>query len=261
MAVAVPKGNRQAILVNASRADFGGDLEIGASRAARRASRSRPTRWPPASAPIPSCSPPRPTPRWPGRWRRLSGKPVDPKVKVPSEFSQTAELVLGQNNVPFWTRTVDTLAVAVTEEAPYSIEVVEPKVPAGPRRLDGPEGRGEAQGRLHGRRSRSRCPGTRRAIGSAGGVAIPEEQNEAVIPINADGGAELKTWKIVVNGSSSAPTGPIMVSSQLANLTIAAQLRRRSTFQAASVEQGKGRRPGRQGGQGGRLRGRGDGHR
>ena len=39
------------------------------------------------------------------------------------------ELVLGQNNVTFWNRTVDRLAVAVTEEAPYSIEVVEPKVP------------------------------------------------------------------------------------------------------------------------------------
>ena len=39
------------------------------------------------------------------------------------------ELVLGQNNVIFWNRTVDRLAVAVTEEAPYSIEVVEPKVP------------------------------------------------------------------------------------------------------------------------------------
>ena len=52
-----------------------------------------------------------------------------PSSTVPGEFTSTAELVLGQNNVPFWTRTVDSLAVAVTEEAPFTIEVVEPKVP------------------------------------------------------------------------------------------------------------------------------------
>src|SRR5262249_16833112 len=63
-------------------------------------------------------------------------------------------------------------------------------------------------------------------------------QDEAVIPMNADGGAELRTWKIVVNGASGVPSGPIMVSSQLANLTIAAPYLG-MTFQSASVEQGK----------------------
>src|SRR6202042_512179 len=60
---------------------------------------------------------------------KVAGRPVDSKVDVPSEFTSTAELVLGQNNNPFWTRTVDSLAVAVTEEAPYTVEIVEPKVP------------------------------------------------------------------------------------------------------------------------------------
>ena len=44
--------------------------------------------------------------------------------------------------------------------------------------------------------------------------------------MNADGGAELRTWKIVVNGASGVASGPIMVSSQLANLTIASPYRR-----------------------------------
>ena len=56
--------------------------------------------------------------------------------------------------------------------------------------------------------------------------------------MNADGGAELRTWKIVVNGASGVASGPIMVSSQLANLTIASPYVG-LTFQAASVEQGK----------------------
>ena len=41
--------------------------------------------------------------------------PFNAKVP-PSEFSHTVELVLGQNNIPFWTRTVDRLAVAVTAD-------------------------------------------------------------------------------------------------------------------------------------------------
>ena len=108
----------------------------------------------------------------------------------------------------------------MTEECPYTIEIVEPKVPL-------------VRGGSMGLKVRAiRKPGFKAAIsvylpwnppgvGSGGGIAIPEGQNEAVIPMNADGGAELRTWKIVVNGASGVASGPIMVSSQLANLTIA----------------------------------------
>ena len=158
-------------------------------------------------------------------WPRSRGKPVDAKLNVPSRFEQMSVLVLGQNNVNVWSRTVDRLAVAVTEECPYTIEIVEPKVPL-------------VRGGSMGLKVRAiRKPGFKAAIsvylpwnppgvGSGGGIAIPERQNEAVIPMNADGGAELRTWKIVVNGASGVASGPIMVSSQLANLTIAAALRR-----------------------------------
>ena len=125
----------------------------------------------------------------------------------------------------------------MTEDCPYSIEIVEPKVPLV---------RGGAMA-LKVRANRK--PGFKSAIsvylpwnppgvGSAGGIAIAEGQNEASIPVNADGGAELRTWKIVVNGASGVPGGPIMVSSQLANLTVAPPMLG-LTFTAASVEQGK----------------------
>jgi len=64
-----------------------------------------------------------------GSLASLAGRPADPKLNVPSAFTSTAALVLGQNNVIVWSRTVDRLAAAVTEECPYSIEIVEPKVP------------------------------------------------------------------------------------------------------------------------------------
>ena len=126
----------------------------------------------------------------------------------------------------------------MTEECPYTIEIVEPKVPLVRGGSMGLKVRRQPQAGLQGRRSRCTCPGTRRASARPGGIAIPEGQNEAVIPMNADGGAELRTWKIVVNGASGVASGPILVSSQLANLTIAAPYLG-MTFQAASVEQGK----------------------
>ena len=146
-------------------------------------------------------------------------------------------LVLGQNQVNVWSRTVDRLAVAVTEECPYTIEIVEPKVPL------------VRSGSMGLKVRAIRKPGFKSAIsvylpwnppgvGSGGGIAIPEGQNEAVIPMNADGGAELRTWKIVVNGASGVASGPIMVSSQLANLTVANPYVGLA-FQAASVDQGK----------------------
>ena len=236
VAVAVPKGNRQAILVNAGRADFGGELSIAALGLPAGVTFEADTMaasvggYPvllSAAADAPVA----------GALATLTGKPTDPKVVVPCEFSQTVELVNGQNFVPFWTRTVDTFAVAVAEEAPYSVEIVEPKVPLV---------RGGSMGlKVVAKRKPGftapisvYLPWNPPGVGSAGGIAIPEKQNEAVIPMNADGGAELRTWKIVVHGDSNGPTGPIRVSTQLAKLTIAQQFVTLG-FQASSVDQGK----------------------
>jgi hypothetical protein len=236
MSIAVPKGNRQAILIYGNRADFGGDVNVGIDALPAGVSVEAPTIVA-SQVVVPVLFSAKADAPLAAGLARVTGKPADPKVNAPSEFRQESVLVIGQNNVNVWSRTVDRLAVAVTEECPYTIEIVEPKVPLV---------RGGSMGlkiRAH------RKPGFKAAIGvylpwnppgvgSAGGVAIPEGQNEAVIPMNADGGAELRTWKIVVNGASGVASGPIMVSSQLANLTIA-QPFVNLTYQAASVDQGK----------------------
>ncbi|AGA29814.1 PPC domain-containing protein [Singulisphaera acidiphila] len=236
IAVAVPKGNRQAILVNASRADFGGDLAISASNLPAGVTFEADTMAASlATYPVLFTANPDAAPA--SALALLSGKPVDPKVIVPSQFSQIIELVLGQNNIPFWTRTVDSLAVAVTEEAPFSIEVVEPKVPL----VHG----GSMNLKVVAKRKPGftapiaiSLPWNPPGVSSAGGIAIAENQNEAAIPLNAAVGSELKTWKIVVNGSSNGPTGPVLVSSQLAALTIATPFVG-LTYQSAAVDQGK----------------------
>ena len=182
------------------------------------------------------------------------GRPTDSSKQIPCEFSSTAELVLGQNNVPFWTRTVESLAVAVTEEAPFSVAIVEPKVPI------------VRGGSMELKVVATRKPGftapiaVSLAVESAGDrlqarSRDPRKRDEAVIPINASGGAELKTWRIVVNGTYMSllrphpPVPPassgggnrggrLVVSSEFARLTVALQFLTLK-FQAASVEQGK----------------------
>jgi hypothetical protein len=236
IAVAVPKGNRQAVLVNASRADFGGDLALSAQNLPDGVTLHADT-MAATTGTYPVLFTAKPDAPLAGTLAMLSGKHVDPKVQVPCEFGQTVELVIGQNNVPVWTRTVDKLAVAVTEEAPYSIEVVEPKVPLV---------RGGSMGlKVVAKRKPGFTapisvflPWNPPGVSSSGGVVIPEKQDEVAIPMNADGGAELRTWKVVVNGASSGPTGPVVVSSQLASLTVAPPFVSLA-FQSASVEQGK----------------------
>ncbi|WZO96938.1 PPC domain-containing protein [Isosphaeraceae bacterium EP7] len=236
IAAVVPRGNRYAILLNAARNDFGGDLKFEAlnlppgvtfeADAMNAAIATMPVLFTATADAAPA-----------GSLAAIRGKPVDPKVIVPDEFTHTVDMVLGQNQIPVWTRTVDNMAVAVTDECPYSIEIVEPKVPL----VRG----GSMNLKVIAKRKEGftapiavSLPWNPPGVSSSGGIVIPEKGTEALIPINADGGSPLTTWKIVVNGYSGIATGPIYVSSQLAKLSVAAPYVA-LTYQSASVEQGK----------------------
>ena len=128
-AVAVPKGNRQAVMVNARRVEAGnGPIKIGLEGlpAGTVASSDEMTANQPTLPVLIEAKADAPLS---GTLVKVESKATDPKLNVPDEFRQASELVLGQNNVQYWGRSVDRLAVAVTEESPFSIEIVEPKVP------------------------------------------------------------------------------------------------------------------------------------
>jgi hypothetical protein len=57
-------------------------------------------------------------------------------------------------------------------------------------------------------------------VGSASSVTIGEGQTEAFYPLNANGGAEVRKWKVVVLATATVGNGPVWVSSQLATLEI-----------------------------------------
>jgi hypothetical protein len=263
VAVSLPRGGRQAILVNASRAGFGGELAIDADGLpAGVTAEIGPMAASLSTYPVLfSASSDAPLG---AALATFKGKPTDPNVNVPSVFQHAIEMVVGQNNVPFWTRTEDRFAMAVTEEAPFSIEVIEPKVPI------------VRSGTMNWKVVAHRKPEFKApinvalvwnppGIGSSGSINIPEGQDEALIPLNASDAAELKTWRTVVHGTAEVPNnapaearptppanpngngngrngqfrhGTITVASQMVKLTIAEKYFN-FEFQPATVEQGK----------------------
>src|SRR5262249_17958864 len=129
------------------------------------------------------------------------------------------------------------LPFAVTNEAPFEIALVEPKVPlvrGGQMELK------VVAKRKEGFKAPIKIdmlwlpPG----IGASGSVAIAEGQNEAVIPMNAAGNAEIATWKIPVRGEANAGNGNSMVSPPVVHLRVA-EMYLTLAFEQAAVEQGK----------------------
>jgi hypothetical protein len=159
-------------------------------------------------------------------------------VQVPERFALKSELVYGNpNNALFWSYNAPKVAVAVTEEAPFKITVIAPKVPLV---RNGVMGLKVAAERKPGFTAPINIyplynpPG----VGSAGAVTIPQGQTEAVFPLNANGNAALRKWPYVVWGMAAVGNGPVWVSSPLTPLDVAPSFVA-VTLDRAACEQGQ----------------------
>lgn len=232
----VPQGNRTAALVSASRIDFGGELAIdiqdlppGLAYEVEKMPANQ-TQVPvlftaAADAPIG------------GKLADIIGRTTDPNLPLEGHLEQTTSMVRGQNNVQVWTHSETRAATAVTAAAPFSIEIVEPKVPLVR------DGSMELKVRAT-RKEGFTAPITiymlynPPGVGSPSSVAIAEGGTEVVMPLTANGGAEVRPWKIAVMGSAAVGNGSVLVSSQLATLDVSDPYVG-FTYTAAAVEKGK----------------------
>jgi len=234
--IAVPKGNRTAFLVTAARGNWGGDLLVDLKGLpAGLAFEAQP--MPAARADIPvliSAAADAPNA---GALVDLVGRPADTNLKLEGHLSQRTMLVRGQNNIDVWGHNADRMAVALTDSVPFKIDIVQPKAPI------------VRNGAMDLKIVATRAPEFKApisvfllynppGIASSGSIAIPEGQNEASIPLTANGGAEIKTWKIVVMGRAGFGNGTVEASTQLAELVIADQYHSLS-FGKAACEQGQ----------------------
>jgi hypothetical protein len=218
--IIVPRGNRYATLVTTSRADVGGEVTVEAGGMPAKVSVSTETVAPymgltpavieaAADAPIA------------GSLADFVAKPVDPKQPFTSRFRLHSELVYGTpNNATYWGYDAPKVAVAVAEAVPFKISIVEPKVPLVHNGSMNLKIVVERQSGFTGPITiypLYNPPG----VGSAGAATIAANQNETILPLNANTGAPVRKWKYVVWGVATVGNGPVWVSSQLANLEIA----------------------------------------
>ncbi|PWU13372.1 MAG: peptidase [Verrucomicrobia bacterium] len=217
--IAVPRGNRFATLISAKRSNFGGELRFdvpelpnGVKLSAdvlEANTDSEPLVFEAAAdAPIG------------GRLLDLTATGTNAAGKVVGHFRQDVELVQGPNNTSFYNTSVEKICVAVTKEVPYSIRIVEPKVPL----VKG--------GSMALQIAAERKPGFEEPIevnmvwnpsgvSSQSEATIPKGATNVVYQLNAGDGAETHTWKIAVLAHAAVDGGQVYVSSQLATLEVA----------------------------------------
>lgn len=234
--IAVPQGNRFAVLVNAERNEFGGDLQLS--------NEGLPAGVTMHSVPMVANLTTMPVvfeatadAAIGGKLVDFRAKHVDPATGIEGGFKNFSDFVLGEpNNQVYYGATVDKLAMAVIEPLPFKLEIVQPKVPL------------IRNGLIYVKVVAHRNEGFDQAItiffpflppgtGTTVQQTIPQGQTEFSYPVNANAAAQLGTWPIYVIGSCDV-NGPAWASTQLAQLVVADPFVS-TTFERASVETGQ----------------------
>jgi hypothetical protein len=232
----IPKGNRIALMVGVQRDDFGGDVGLELQNLpAGVLVQTRPILPDQVVEPVLLSAANDAKPQ--AALVEIVGRHKENSRTVEGRLIQKSMLIRGDNNRDVWNYVGNRMAAAVTEAVPFHIEIVQPKVPL------------VQNGNMELKVSATRDGGFKGPIAlrmlynppgvsSPDSVTIPEGQNQAAIQLTADGGAATRTSKIAVLGESSTGDGPLVVSSQLADLEVA-EPRLRFQFQPAAVEQGQ----------------------
>src|SRR5262245_16768443 len=234
--ITVPKGGRYATLLVANRADFGGPLVVGLEKLPPGVTLAAEAMDPGLNV-VPVVFEAKPDAPTGGFLTTITATHADPKVTVPAKTAFDAVFSVGINNTPFMRHYFDRTAVAVGEAAPYSIEVIEPKVPL------------VQNGSFGLRVVAKRAEGFKGAItvfplwtppglGIQGSAVIPENATECLLPMNAAPNAGVRKWKTAVHAVADAGKGPVWTSSQLFTIDVAAPPVT-MTMERPAVEQGQ----------------------
>jgi hypothetical protein len=232
----VPRGNRYATLISAERINFGGELVIDGVQLPAGISI--------VAQPMPANLNVMPVVFEASADAPLAGalvdfrmKPTDPNLAFFGQFTNRADFVIaGPGQSLYVWKDVNRLPVAVVDELPFHLEIVQPNVPIvrnGQMMLKVVAKKKEGWDEAISVQFPFRPPG----IGANSEIAIPKGQTEALYQINADGNAALGKWPIYVLGSSSV-NGAAWASSQMASLEVAEPYVGLA-LQRGSVEQGK----------------------
>jgi hypothetical protein len=232
--IPVPRGNRYATMVRATRVNTGGDATFAIPKLPEGITMQSVDG---SGQEILCLFEARPDAPIGGKLCDIGGELIngEKKVEVTPHYKQDIELVY-TGNQPLYKTSVDSLAVAVTKEAPFKLHLEQPKVPL----VQG----GEMELKVTAERAADfkgnitvRLALTPPNLNALSAVDLPAEKNEVSYPINAQNNADLKTWKICVVGMADV-SGQLWVASELVDLTIAEPYLQ-AQLKMAAIEQGQ----------------------
>ena len=239
--VFVPRGNRFAILVNAARTNFDGDLVLdGGGLPVGITMTAPPIKAGQVQVPVvfeAAADAPLAGKLLAFEARQVTTEDPEGAAGVRGHFENSADFVLGDpNNAVHYAGRVAKLAVAVVEAVPFSIEIVPPKAPL------------LRNGAIDLRVRVTRREGFQKpvtvefpfrpgGVSAAPSITIPPDQAEAVYQINADAKAAVGSWPVIavaggdVNGTAWVASAPVTLN--------VAEPFTTATLKRAAVEQGR----------------------
>lgn len=213
----IAKGNRYATLVNISRNSVSGDVKIEAPNLPPGVKIVNPilpgdqTTYPvlleaAADAPLGGAAVP------------FNLKPVDEKQQVQGKIAQVFDMIR-TGNIVYYTETVDKHAVAVLEEAPYTLELTKPQAPI------------VANGVLPLKVVAKRKEGFKAPIrvlmvwrpngmSSQGEIDIPEGKTEAEFMLDCKADVKPGTYQLTVLGETDLGKGTVYAASPFCDVVV-----------------------------------------
>ena len=244
----VPRGGRYALVVHAGRGAVGGDLALGAADLPEgvtvtaalmpKGSDSTLVLFEAAeAAPLAAFDPAAALARSSGaKLADLFADCAEPKLH--GRLRQKFDLIVAPpNDTNFYDVTVDRFAVAVTEAAPFKIEIASPKIPLVRNGVVGLA--------VHATRQDGfKAPIVVRMlwlppnVGAQPTMTIPEGQSDLVYTLNANGDAPPGDYRLAVLGEAESGRGVVFNASALTPLTLAPAFLS-VKLDLAATEQGK----------------------
>lgn len=144
-----------------------------------------------------------------------------PKKKISGHFQNKGDLVLGlPNNAVYQSEIVKKVPIAVIEELPFSVDIVQPKSPIVQGGTKNIQIKVTRKGKFKGA-VRVEFPFRPQGVGTRGSIQIPAGKEIGNYPLNASSKARIAKWPIFAIGSASINGGKAYSSSQLAELEVA----------------------------------------
>ena len=222
--IVVPRGNRFAVLLNINRDTFNGDLAVTFDGLPAGITALADT-VPGSLSAVPVVFDAAADTPIAGTLLTPAAQAVDAATtngkNVVSRFRHTVDWVRIQNDIGYSRSEVSQIAAAVVEAVPFTVRIVEPKVPLVQS--------GEAAWKIIADRQEGFDePITVKMLWNPPGVTsppdlvIPKGASSVDYKLNASNKAEVRKWKTAVVATATVKGGAAHVSSQLAELEIAA---------------------------------------